>query len=110
MATVIPPFYTVESPLSEAQFYIAAALSVVSGMAPTVMVLRLAISNTTENTIPSNAIPHFSGLNFNNSQENSNVTGSINIDGPGKKDNSSVNGEVQKLDRSPSSTAAQSMV
>ncbi|PPQ94732.1 hypothetical protein CVT25_007697 [Psilocybe cyanescens] len=65
---VIPSFNRVESTLDEADYYLDPIVTVVAGLAPTVLVARIALSN------PNNApatITHVSVLQFGSQQGNS---------------------------------------
>ncbi|KAH9480001.1 hypothetical protein JR316_0006598 [Psilocybe cubensis] len=73
--TFLPAFDSdnLESPLSQGRFYISASLTLASGLAPTVMVLRLALS-TTDNSA-TNVITHMSSINFETSPRDQNQLG-----------------------------------
>ncbi|KAH9480014.1 hypothetical protein JR316_0006611 [Psilocybe cubensis] len=60
LTLVVPPLYTL--PLYAIGYYVQSTLIVVSGMAPTVMVARLSITNS--KAASSATVTHITGLNF----------------------------------------------
>ncbi|PPQ95163.1 hypothetical protein CVT25_013308, partial [Psilocybe cyanescens] len=64
---IVPSFTELESPLEEADSYLQPVLVAVEGMAPTVLVARIALTNP-NNTDASAPITHISGLQFGSHQ------------------------------------------
>ncbi|PPQ80388.1 hypothetical protein CVT25_001705 [Psilocybe cyanescens] len=60
---IVPSFNWFGSPLGEVQYYLGVLLTVVSGMAPTILVARIALTNP-NNTVASAPMTHISGLQF----------------------------------------------
>ncbi|PPQ90612.1 hypothetical protein CVT25_006682 [Psilocybe cyanescens] len=64
---VVPSFNMLKSPLSEADYYTESIIIVVSGLAPTVLVTRISLTDTTNTVVPA-TITHVSGLQFGSQQ------------------------------------------
>ncbi|PPQ90918.1 hypothetical protein CVT25_007845 [Psilocybe cyanescens] len=67
---VVPSIDVLGSPLGEAEFYVEAILTAVSGMAPTILVAIIATNNNHRAT--SSTITHISGLQFGSQQRSGN--------------------------------------
>ncbi|PPQ94166.1 hypothetical protein CVT25_003751 [Psilocybe cyanescens] len=68
---VVPSADELGSPLSQAEYYVGVILIIVSGMAPTVLVARIATNNN--NSVPSASSTHISGdLQFGSQQGSGN--------------------------------------
>ncbi|KAH9478995.1 hypothetical protein JR316_0009459 [Psilocybe cubensis] len=81
LAGTIPAFSDFESIWSEVTEYIGLTLNITSGLAPTVMVLRLALVDTSD-TVESSTVAHISGINFEKSNQNGDVLSGIDVTSP----------------------------
>ncbi|KAH9478963.1 hypothetical protein JR316_0009426 [Psilocybe cubensis] len=76
LTTVVPVFRDAESPMSQAGLYIDAVLLIVAGLAPTVMVLRLALASAnSNNAASSNTLSNVVGVEFYVSSHGGNTVG-----------------------------------
>ncbi|PPQ94739.1 hypothetical protein CVT25_007704 [Psilocybe cyanescens] len=89
----IPSVGVFGSPLSEADYYMEAIVTVAAGMAPTILVARMATNHN--HTVTSSAITHISGLQFGPQQGS----------GSGHSENTTggdINASVHANDANPS--------
>ncbi|KAH9478993.1 hypothetical protein JR316_0009457 [Psilocybe cubensis] len=68
LSETIPEFTNLQSPLAESTYYIDSVSYVVSALAPTAMVLRLALSNT-DDTVKDSTLAHISDMDFDDVQQ-----------------------------------------
>ncbi|PPQ76472.1 hypothetical protein CVT25_002002 [Psilocybe cyanescens] len=90
--TVAPSVGVLGSPLNEADYYIATIVNVVAGMAPTILVARVAANDN--QTVSSSTMTHISGLKFGSQQESGNGHS-------GNSTGGEINGSVHRDDAEP---------
>ncbi|KAH9476436.1 hypothetical protein JR316_0012011 [Psilocybe cubensis] len=89
LTEVIPVFYTLESPLIQAEYYTQTLVIFSSGMAPTVMVARLALSSTRD-IKSSGTITHITGFNFESQRDSCLSAHQEGTNGAGSRDQAQV--------------------